>query len=153
MTLLVNFWWVITDQCVNTMRCERNGWQFADDNAFACIKIIVFWYRICWSLILEVQIDNESALVQVMAWHQIGAKPLPKPMMTQFIDRKMNHQALIGLMWAVNQSIITQFFQVGCWVGFLIPISSDHWSSVYSYTQWSSDWVLLTKLDETKARN
>ena len=29
---------------------------------------------------------NMSSLVQVMAWHQTGAKPLPDPMMTQFID-------------------------------------------------------------------
>ena len=29
-------------------------------------------------------IDNE--FVQVMAWHQIGDKPLPEPMMTQFTD-------------------------------------------------------------------
>ena len=27
----------------------------------------------------------KSVLVQVMAWHQSGAKPLPKPMLTQFI--------------------------------------------------------------------
>ena len=25
-----------------------------------------------------------SSLVQVMAWHQTGAKPLPEPMMTKF---------------------------------------------------------------------
>ena len=31
-------------------------------------------------------IDNKSPLAQVMAWHQTGAKPLPKPMMIQFTD-------------------------------------------------------------------
>ena len=31
-------------------------------------------------------IDNKSALVQVMAWRRTGDKPLPKPLMTQFID-------------------------------------------------------------------
>ena len=34
-------------------------------------------------------IDNKLALVQVMAWCQIGDKPLPEPRMTQFIDRYM----------------------------------------------------------------
>ena len=31
-------------------------------------------------------IDNKPALVQVMAWHWTGDKPLPEPMMTQFTD-------------------------------------------------------------------
>ena len=36
-------------------------------------------------------IDNEPALVQVMAWRLLGAKPLPEPMMTEFIDANMRH--------------------------------------------------------------
>ena len=36
-------------------------------------------------------IDNMSALVQVMAWRQIGDKPLPEAMMTQFTDAYMRH--------------------------------------------------------------
>ena len=33
-------------------------------------------------------INNVSALIQVMAWHQIGAKPLPEPMLTKFYNVK-----------------------------------------------------------------
>ena len=29
---------------------------------------------------------NKPALVQAMAWHQTGAKPLPEPMLTQLTD-------------------------------------------------------------------
>ena len=36
-------------------------------------------------------IDNKPALVQVMAWHQSGDKPLPGPMITQFTDTHMWH--------------------------------------------------------------
>ena len=36
-------------------------------------------------------IDNKSALVQVMAWHRTGDKPLPEPMLTQFINAYMRH--------------------------------------------------------------
>ena len=32
---------------------------------------------------------DKPALVQVMAWHLFGAKPLPELMMTQFIDAFM----------------------------------------------------------------
>ena len=37
-------------------------------------------------------IDNTPELVQVMAWHWTGDKPLHEPMMTQFIDAFMRHQ-------------------------------------------------------------
>ena len=33
--------------------------------------------------------DNKPALVQVMAWRRRGDKPLPEPMLTQFIDAYM----------------------------------------------------------------
>ena len=35
--------------------------------------------------------DNKPAVVQVMAWRQIGDKPLPEPMMAQFTDAYMRH--------------------------------------------------------------
>ena len=37
------------------------------------------------------EIDNKSALVQVMAWRRTGDKPLPEPILTQFIDAYMRH--------------------------------------------------------------
>ena len=36
-------------------------------------------------------IDNKPSLVQVMAWCQIGDKPLSEPMMAQFTDAYMRH--------------------------------------------------------------
>ena len=36
-------------------------------------------------------IDNESVLVQVMAWHLTGNKPLSEPMRTQSTDTNMQH--------------------------------------------------------------
>ena len=36
-------------------------------------------------------IDNRVALVQVMAWHRTGDKPLPEPMLAQFNDAYMRH--------------------------------------------------------------
>ena len=36
-------------------------------------------------------IDNKPVLVQVMAWRQIGDKPLPELMVTQFIDAYIQH--------------------------------------------------------------
>ena len=36
-------------------------------------------------------IDNNPALVQKMAWRQIGEKPLSEPMLAQFTDAYMRH--------------------------------------------------------------
>ena len=42
-------------------------------------------------LVCKSPVDNKPALVQVMAWRQIGDKPLPDPMLTQFTDVYMQH--------------------------------------------------------------
>ena len=36
-------------------------------------------------------IDYKSALVQVVAWHRTGEKPLPESMLTQFTDVCIRH--------------------------------------------------------------
>ena len=52
-----------------------------------------FWILIQLSLKFAPKgpIDNKAVLVQVMAWHQAGNKPLPEPMWTQFTDTYMRH--------------------------------------------------------------
>ena len=36
-------------------------------------------------------VDNKPALVQVMAWHRTGDKPLPEPILAHFTDAYMRH--------------------------------------------------------------
>ena len=48
----------------------------------------VFWSEFHWSLC---PIDNNTALVWIMAWCRIGAKPLSEPMLTRFTDAYMRH--------------------------------------------------------------
>ena len=65
-----------------------------EDNILKCIflnendRILT---QISLKFVPRSQIDNKSALVQVMAWCQTGNKPLPEPMMTQFTDAFMWH--------------------------------------------------------------
>ena len=67
----------------NTLRPRQDGRHFADD-IFTCI----FFNENCYILIKfslkflrKGPIDNNPALVQIMAWHRSGDKPLSKPMM------------------------------------------------------------------------
>ena len=66
----------------------------ADDN-FKCI--LLNWnnriqIRISLKFVPTSSIGKKPALVQVMAWRQIGDKPLLEPMLTQFTDAYMRHQ-------------------------------------------------------------
>ena len=65
------------------------GWRhfqthFLDKNVRTAIKITM-------KFVPKGPLDNESALVQVMAWHRTGDNPLPEPMLTQFTDPYMRH--------------------------------------------------------------
>ena len=59
------------------------------------MKIIIFQFQISLNFVPKGPIDDKSALVQVMVWYLTGAKPLPEPMMSQFIDAYMHHQNIM----------------------------------------------------------
>ena len=55
--------------------------HFHEWNVFLC------WSKFHGSLLLRVQlIINNPALVKIIAWRRIGAKPLSEPMLTRFTD-------------------------------------------------------------------
>ena len=69
------------DQWVNTLRPRQNGWLFAD--VFECIFFNKnFWIsnNISLKCVPQGLADNISSLVQIMAWRQIGDKPLSESM-------------------------------------------------------------------------
>ena len=63
------------------------------DEIFKSIFNESVWISITISLkfVPKGRIDYKSALVQVMAWHRTGEKPLPESMLTKFIDAYMRH--------------------------------------------------------------
>ena len=70
-------------QNVNTLKPRQDGRHFAGDiftgiffNENCCILI-----KFSLKYIRKGPIDNNRALVQIMAWHRSGDKPLSEPMM------------------------------------------------------------------------
>ena len=64
------------------------------DDIFKCIffnENDIIPIQISLKFVPRSPIDNKPALVQVMVWCRIGDKPLPEPMMAQFIDAYMRH--------------------------------------------------------------
>ena len=85
-------WWpnlrmhsCVTRLCwVNTLRQRQNGCRFRRrhfSNTFYWMKMYEFQLKFHWSLFLRVQLTIFPALVQIMAWHQPGDKPLSEPML------------------------------------------------------------------------
>ena len=72
---------------INTLRLRQNGSHFADD-IFKCIFLNQnAWISLKISLKFapKVRINNIPALVQIMAWHRLGDKPLSEPMMVSLL--------------------------------------------------------------------
>ena len=75
--------WISLPAIVNTLRPRQNGSHFADD-FFPCI---FFSENCCIVIKLSLKyarkgpIDNDPALVQIMAWRRSGDKPLYEAMM------------------------------------------------------------------------
>ena len=74
---------VIWHSLVNTLRSRQNG-RRVTENIFKRIfsmQIGMFWFKLHWE-VLNGPIGNTRSLVQIMAWHWTGDKPLFEPMMT-----------------------------------------------------------------------
>ena len=81
------------DMCHELISPGQNGCHLAADILNCIFMNVMFCILILISLtfVPKSQIDNNSALVQVMAWRQIGDKPLSEPKLTQFTDAYMRH--------------------------------------------------------------
>ena len=72
---------------INTLRSRQNGRRFADDT----FKRIFLNENVRISIKISLQfvpkgpINNNPALVQIMAWRRSGDKPLSKPMMLSLL--------------------------------------------------------------------
>ena len=69
------------------MEAETNSRHFADD-IFKCIFMnenVAIVIDISVKLIPESPVNNIPALVQIMAWHRPGDKPLSEPLMVSLL--------------------------------------------------------------------
>ena len=72
----------------------QNGRNFADD-VFKCIFVnekFCISIEISLKFVPQGPVDNNPALVEIMAWCRIGDKPLSEQMLTPLTDAYMRHQ-------------------------------------------------------------
>ena len=82
--------WRHCNVCINSSPPGQNSRLFAHD-IFRCIFVNEKFCILVKISLKFVPKDNNPALVQIMAWHRIGNKPLPEPMLTWFTDAYMRH--------------------------------------------------------------
>ena len=70
--------------------------QMIFSNQFFLYESCIILIQISLKFVPKGSINNKPALVQIMAWHQTGNKPLSEPMMAWFTDAYMHHSALIS---------------------------------------------------------
>ena len=81
----------------NTLTQRQNGRYFADDT-FKCIFLnenVCIQIKISLQIVPKGPINNIPPLVQMMAWHWPGAKPLSESMMV----RLLRHRCTIRPQW------------------------------------------------------
>ena len=94
-------------QWVNTLRLRQNGRHFVNDS-FKCIFLnenVWMLLHISLKFVPEGSIKNIPALVQIMAWHQWGNKPLSEPMMV----RLPTHICVTWPQWVKAHEIFPDF--------------------------------------------
>ena len=109
---------------LNTLRPRQNGRHFADA-IFKCVFLngnVWILIKISLKFVLQGLINNNPALVQVMAWRRPGDKPLSEAMMV----RLPRHICVTRPQW-VNQ-MLTQFTHSYMW--HWVEMSWDRCSTV-----------------------
>ena len=103
---------------LNTLRPRQNGRHFPDD-IFKCIFLnekVGISFQISLTFVPNGSINNKSAIVQVMTWHQTGEKPLSEPLMVSLLTHiciTRPQQVKMAVVTSLLQSLI--FYHVIQW--------------------------------------
>ena len=82
-----------TQSCLTRLPLDKMA-AISPDNIFKCIfsnEKFRFLTEISLEFVSKGPIDNNPALVKIMAWHLFGAKPLSEPMLIPPTDSYMWH--------------------------------------------------------------
>ena len=101
-------------ELLNTLRPRRNGRHFADD-IFKCIFLnenIRISIEISLKFVPKGPINNNKALVQIMAWRRSGGKPLSEPMMVILLT----HICVTRPQWVKFYLVIAEQARLHRWL-------------------------------------
>ena len=97
----------VRSQWVNTLRPRQNGRHFVDDT-FKCIFMnenVKISIKNSLKFVPKGPFNNNSALVQIMAWRRLGHKPLSETMMV----RSPTHICVTRPQWVNNVNLTLNY--------------------------------------------
>ena len=120
-------------------------------DAFSWMNFFCILIKMSLNFVLKDSIDTNAALVQVMAWHWIGDKPLSEPMMFSLLTY-MRHLASMSLThWGQVMHISVSKL---CYLRFRLCLVTCSASSHYLNQCWVIvNWTIRNKLQENFHRN
>ena len=147
---LVRLWVVLTHWGRDKMAAI---FQTTFSNAFSWMKMFKFRLRFHWSLFPRVQLTIFQALVQIMAWHRPGDKPLSEPMMVSLLTH-----ICVTRPQCVNYSLWCHRWWQGCRTGdvlfsvmiilnmlflYVYFVSGCNKEFIYLILRWFPNWMVL----------
>ena len=119
-------------QTINTLRARQNGHRFADDNVKRIflnenVRILI---KISLKFVPKGPINNNPALVQIMAWRRSGDKPLSEPMIVSL----PTHICVTRPQW-VNWRAERMLIKQDTW-HHMAPMDHSELTSVIKHTGW-----------------
>ena len=100
---------------VNSSPLDKNG-RFIADDIFRCIFVNEKFFiliKITLKFVPKGPVDNNPAVVQIMAWRRIGDKPLSEPMLTLhevIVDDRMRY--MYNGIFIISKRILKQIMQL-----------------------------------------
>ena len=136
---------------VNTLSPRQNGRHFPDDifKRIFLNKNVWILIKISLKFVPKGPINNIKALVQIMAWHRPGDKPLSEPMMVKLLT----HICVTWPQWvktmlmALCKTAVSQFLIIHWWYHSLtvnhICFSQNKYPDIFSLKQRNHSMVSL----------
>ena len=130
---------------INTVRRTQNGCHFPDniflnENVWISIKVSLKFFP-------KGQIYNIPSLVQMMAWHRPGDKPLSEPMMVIFSDT----YASLGLngLKIGDINLRFRFYFTTIWTSFYL---NNIWFCTHIFISRHDIWLKVYPVDPNNHR-
>ena len=101
------------------------------------MKSFLFWLKISLKFVPKGPIDSNPALVQIIAWHRIGDKPLSGPILTRFTNAYMRHEER-WVHFCLTNSTWRRFTDIALNINF-------HWRAIVNLENIGPHWCSFSK--------
>ena len=145
--MVYQFHQLFTKPTINTSRLRQDGRHFADD-IFTCIffnENFCILIKFLLKYVCKGPIENNLALVQIMAWRRSGDKPSSEPMMISLLT----HLCVTRPQWVNIEMVLTHWGRDKMAANFQTPFSiALSWKKMFEF-RLKFHWRLFLRVQLT----